>query len=281
MSSLGARRPLLERQIALRRELLRRQAKEKHCRPGGLFEFVRYFWHVLEPKTPFVDGWAIRAICEHLEAVTFGYVNRLLVNVPPGFSKSLLTNVFWPAWEMGPMNLPHLRTIAFSYASHLTERDNGKFLELLRSTEYQALYGSRFTLTQQGVEKVANDKTGWRYASSVGGVGTGERADRVVCLPYEAEVLTAYGPMRIGDIVENRLDVPIMSYDHENRTVEPQRIEQWQINSPSPLVEIVTADGHVLVCTEDHEVYVDGRGYVAAQDVQPGDEVLTWAASTE
>ena len=76
--------------------------------------------------------------------------------------------------------MPHLRTISFSYASHLTERDNGKFRDLLISREYQALYGDRFTLTATGVEKIANDKTGWRFASSALGVGTGERGDRVI-----------------------------------------------------------------------------------------------------
>jgi hypothetical protein len=73
---------------------------------GGLLAFVRYFWPVLEPGTKFRDGWALEAICEHLEAVTFGEITKLLINVPPGFMKSLLTDVFWPAWEWGPMKLP-------------------------------------------------------------------------------------------------------------------------------------------------------------------------------
>jgi hypothetical protein len=36
--------------------------------------------------------------------LTFGDIpsNRLLINVPPGFMKSLLVDVFWPAWERGP-----------------------------------------------------------------------------------------------------------------------------------------------------------------------------------
>jgi hypothetical protein len=55
---------------------------------GGLINFVRYFWHALEPRA-------------------FGDIpsNRLLMNVPPGFMKSLLTDVFWPAWEWGPCGL--------------------------------------------------------------------------------------------------------------------------------------------------------------------------------
>src|ERR1700744_5312901 len=134
-------------------EYLRRVAKdtqskrgwydENGVRQGGLIAFVRYFWKVIEPENPFVDGWPLWAMCEHLEAVTFGDITRLLINVPPGFMKSLLTDVFWPAWEWGPMNMPHMRYVAFSYSSSLTERDNGKFKDLITSPEFQLMYGDQ------------------------------------------------------------------------------------------------------------------------------------------
>lgn len=129
-----------------------------------------------------VDGWPLEAVCDHLEAVTFGELEppRLLVNVPPGFMKSLIFNCFWPAWEWGPMNLPHLRYVAFSYTATLTARDNRRFLMILESQKYQDLYGDRFKLVKVGEELVSNDKTGWKLASSVGGVGTGERGNRVL-----------------------------------------------------------------------------------------------------
>jgi len=99
----------------------RRGYYDKHgVRQGGLIAFVRYFWHVLEPETKFVDGWTMWAICEHLEAVTFGEITRLLINVPPGFCKSMLVDVFWPAWEWGPMDRAHHRFVCFSYAASLT-----------------------------------------------------------------------------------------------------------------------------------------------------------------
>jgi predicted phage terminase large subunit-like protein len=155
---------------------------------GGLLSFVRYFWHILEPGTKFRDGWALEAVCEHLEAVTFGEVTKLLINVPPGFMKSLLTDVFWPAWEWGPMEMPHVRYVAFSYSSMLTERDNIKFKDLITSPEYQELYGTLavdpkhqiVAVRAQGSRKVSNWKHGWKFATSVGGVGTGERGDRVI-----------------------------------------------------------------------------------------------------
>src|SRR4030095_3616130 len=81
------------------------EEQERQACRGGLIHFVRYFWHILEPKTRFVEGWPLEAICEHLEAVTFGEITKLLMNVPPGFMKSLLTDVLWPAWEWGPMNM--------------------------------------------------------------------------------------------------------------------------------------------------------------------------------
>src|SRR5262249_49711094 len=62
---------------------------DQGVRQGGLIAFVRHFWHVLEPETPFVDGWVLWEMCDHLEAVTFGEIHRLLMNVPPGSMKSL------------------------------------------------------------------------------------------------------------------------------------------------------------------------------------------------
>src|ERR1700687_4995880 len=63
-----------------------------------LHEFVMQAWHVLEPETPFIDGAHVHAICDHLQAITEGRIRNLIINVPPGHAKSLLTAVLWPAW---------------------------------------------------------------------------------------------------------------------------------------------------------------------------------------
>jgi predicted phage terminase large subunit-like protein len=153
---------------------------DEGVRQGGLIAFVRHFWDILEPEAIFVDGWPLWAMCEHLEAVTFGRVTRLMINVPPGFMKSLLVDVFWPAWEWGAIGRSHLRYVTFSYSASLTERDNGRFRDLITSEKYQALYGQRVEVRNKTTIKVINTRTGWKLASSVGGVGTGERGDRVI-----------------------------------------------------------------------------------------------------
>ena len=93
---------------------------------------------------------------------------------------SMLTDVFWPAWEWGPMGMPHLRYVTFSYSSSLTERDNGKFKDLICSAEYQSMYSAQVQPRQVGYTKVSNYKHGFKLASSVGGVGTGQRGDRII-----------------------------------------------------------------------------------------------------
>ena len=97
----------------------------------SLYEFVKQAWPVLEPGVTFVDGWAVRAIAEHLQAVTDGQCKRLLINVPPGMSKSMLTNVFWPAWEWGPRGLAVHRFISASYEQGLATRDMVRCRDLL------------------------------------------------------------------------------------------------------------------------------------------------------
>jgi len=199
---------------------------DEGVRQGGLICFVRYFWNVLEPETAFVDGWPLWAMCEHLEAVTRGEIKRLLINIFPGAMKSLLTDVFWPAWEWGPMGLSHYRYVTFSYSQLLTMRDNDRFRILLVSPKYQQLYGIE-TSAQWGAKaksangvamrntqiiKVMNQNTGWKLASSVGGVTLGERGDRVIIddphnmLEAESDIERAKAVRWFRESVSSRLN---------------------------------------------------------------------------
>jgi predicted phage terminase large subunit-like protein len=146
----------------------------------SLLNFVKRHWSLLEPGRELAIHWPLEAICEHLEAVTAGDIKRLLINVSPGFMKSLLCNVYWPAWEWGPKNKTSMRYVNFSYSASLTERDNRRFRDVMLSHDYGRLFGDRFALIKTGEQLISNDRTGWKLATSVGGVGTGERGDRVV-----------------------------------------------------------------------------------------------------
>ena len=161
--------------LAIEREACRR----------SLATFVRQAWHVLEPGTPYIHGWHVDAICEHLEAVTAGEINRLLINIPPGTMKSTLTSVFWPAWEW--TRAPHLRIIGASHEAGLATRDARKMRMLVTSDWYHAL--GPLSLAADQSEKVTfeNTATGFRQASAVRSM-TGKRGHRVIWDdPHSAE----------------------------------------------------------------------------------------------
>ncbi len=195
-------------------KISRLQECEKY--EGRLIDFAEYVWPVVEPVIPFIRGWAIEAISEHLEAVTDGYLKRLLINVPPGFTKSLFTDVFWPAWEWGPRNLPWLRYMCASYSNHLTERDNMRCRNIVISDRYKRLWGKRYGISNEQFTKVkfANDQTGWKLATSVSGIGTGERADRVIIddpnnpLEMESEAIRDHAIMWFTEVIPDRLNNP-------------------------------------------------------------------------
>lgn len=168
------------REVELRGERQLQSDLGERGRAGGLMRFVQYFWHVLEPNTPLVLGMPMEAICLHLEAVSRGEIKRLLINVSPGSAKSLLVNVFWPAWEWSAAGMPWLRYITFAYAAYLTERDNQRFRDIIKSPEFQELWGHVFRLTSDGQIKPSNDAKGWKFSSSMRGVGTGERGHRIL-----------------------------------------------------------------------------------------------------
>lgn len=234
----------------------------------GLMAFVRHFWPVLEPETSMVEGWAMEAICEHLEAVSYGDLTRLLINVPPGFCKSLITNVFFPAWEWSARGLPHLRYITFSYSSRLTERDNGRFRDLLMSPEFMSFYGKDFILTKSGDQKISNNKMGWKIASSVGGVGTGERADRILgddlhnVKEAESEVVRGTTTTWFRESMSNRLNDPELSAI----ILIMQRVQEDDV--PGVILSLGLPYCHLMIPMEyDPDRQIDGEGFPIATDI--------------
>jgi predicted phage terminase large subunit-like protein len=143
-----------------------------------LADFAKRAWRVLEPATPLKWGWALDAICAHLEAVTDGRINRLLMNVPPGTMKSLLTGVIWPAWEWGPRGMPQSRFLGTAHKQDLAVRDSMKCRRLIQSPWYQALWPMPLTSDQNAKTKFENHATGFREAMAFTSM-TGSRGDRV------------------------------------------------------------------------------------------------------
>jgi predicted phage terminase large subunit-like protein len=162
--------PRITRQEAAQ-ELLRRRAARRSLR-----EFVRQAWPVLEPTTQLVWGWHMDALCDHLQAVSERKIANLLVEVPPGSSKSTIASVCWPIWHW--LAHPQARFLTASYSLGLATRDAVRSRRVLDSIWYRSLSqgGFRLTSDQNTKMRYENNKTGYRLALAVG-AGTGERGE--------------------------------------------------------------------------------------------------------
>ena len=172
------RAEIARREAERARQDVERNAEAIRARCKTLAGFVREAWKILEPHTRYVHNWHIEVVCAHLEAVTAGRINRLLINDWPGSSKSILVSVLWPAWEWGPCGMRSLRYVATAHNDKPVKRDTRKCRDLMLSEWYRALW-PEVRLVRTGETSFANDATGTREGVPFGSL-TSQRGDRLI-----------------------------------------------------------------------------------------------------
>ncbi len=161
-------------------EALQEKQEQTALATESLAEFVKQAWHIMEPDTPLLWNWHLDCICAHLEAVTFGLIRRLIINVPPGHMKSLITSVFWPAWMW--LRQPGTRILCASYGLDLAIRDATKTKDLVLDPWYQDTFAPNWHIRNDSKAKqnYQNTARGSRKSMSVGSGTTGNRGHGVI-----------------------------------------------------------------------------------------------------
>lgn len=156
-----------------------RDADKVRKRCQSFAEFVRMAWKVIEPGTPLKWNWHLDAMCAHLEAISRGQLHpRLIINVPPGSSKSTIVTVLWQAYEWGPLGKRHHRFVTTSFDLVNVKRDTSKTLDVVRSRWFQQLW-PEVALKTEGVLAFSNHDTGSRLGVAFRSI-TGKRGDRLI-----------------------------------------------------------------------------------------------------
>jgi predicted phage terminase large subunit-like protein len=200
---------------------------------------------------------------------------------------SMLVDVFWPAWEWSSMKMPHLRYVAFSYTASLTERDNGKFRDLMAHDDFKLMY-PEIRLRKTGETKVTNYAHGHKLATSIGGVGTGERGDRIILddphnvKESESEVVRKETVRWFHEAMHSRLNdieksaiVIIMQRVHENDV--SGEILSKELN----YLHLMIPMRFVWDANEDGEPYPTEIGWIDPRWTEDPDECdgeLAWPA---
>jgi len=143
----------------------------------GFREFIPMAWHLACPSSEFIPGWHIDAIADHLEACYNREIKNLVINVPPGSSKSLAACVLFPAWcwTQDGINPSYGAKERFIYGAHdenLAQRDSMTTRNLIGSEWYQERWGDRveFDMNQTHTGGIFyNKQGGFRKIVTVGG----------------------------------------------------------------------------------------------------------------
>ena len=152
--------------------------RERRAYLDSLYLFVKKFWPIVEPEHVFKSNWHIRELCGLLQQFSSDESARILINVAPGTMKSLLISVFYPAWLWAKD--PSVRVLTASYSAHLTIRDNLRMRRIISSSDYQQYFHLKIVDDENQKTRYATEQGGWRVATSVGGMGTGEHPDLIV-----------------------------------------------------------------------------------------------------
>jgi len=143
-----------------------------------LAEFVRQAWPILEPSATLHWNWHLDAICAHLDAVEDGRIKRLVINIPPGTTKSTIVSKMWPAkiWT----RRPEARFLCGSYDQYLANQFSLDRRRLISSTWYQSRWPVEFVGDQNQKMWFRNTAGGEMLATSPAGTGTGQHPHFIV-----------------------------------------------------------------------------------------------------
>ena len=98
-----------------------------------------------------------------------------------------------------------------------------------------------------------------------------------VCVVGEYKISTDKGDVEISKIVNEKMDVKIKTYNHNSGKVEFKGIVEYQktpVNTGinTGILEFEVGD-RKFQCTNDHPIYIEGKGYIRADEVKEGDVV--------
>lgn len=147
---------------------------------SSFYHFLLEFWDVIITE-PIQDNWHIKYLCDELQIVGEQIIKRepklydLVINIPPGESKSTICTILFPVWLW--IKDPSLRIISGSYSSSLSIEHASKSRDVIKSDKFRMLFdGFKIRRDSDNKSFYSNDKKGERKAVSTGGAVTGSHA---------------------------------------------------------------------------------------------------------
>ena len=137
--------------------------------------FIELAFPVLHPGKKLVHApYLDRAVMEGCAA---GCYPRVIVNLPPGFMKSMLISIMYVAWRLGAD--PTAKFVCISYGDDLANKHAASTRKLMQSPVYTAIFPGTL-LDKKSEGWLGTTKGGYRYATAVGSDITGFRPTEII-----------------------------------------------------------------------------------------------------
>lgn len=243
----------------------------KYLAEQHLLSFTQQAWDKVDPAQ-YMYNWHLRLICEYLMAVSTGRIKRLVINIPPRYSKSMLVSIMWPCWEWATIN-PSQKWVFASYAAILSSYMSMKRRDLIQSEWYQSFWGDRVSLKADYNRQAdyLNNSGGMMFSTSTGGTLTGMGGN---CLLGDTLVDTDSGKLFIQTLANIPQKPKVLAFNHETGLCEYRRVIAARRVKSDRILEIKTDSGNKIRATRDHRFYVAGCGYKRAKDLRRGENLL-------
>lgn len=164
-------------------------AKEKQvlkalCKKS-YYQFFLEFWETVVPD-PLQVNWHIEYLCDELQRVGERVIQRLpkeydlVINVPPGESKSTIATVLFNAW-IWTID-PSIRILSGSYSGDLAMEHAVKTKDCIKSEKYQAVFGDTVVIRkdEDNKKKYQTTKGGVRNPFGFNGTVTGKHGHIII-----------------------------------------------------------------------------------------------------
>lgn len=147
-------------------------ARRFECEIDRLY-FARYFFKLRE-AAKFIVNPHHQLIADTLDRVYSGELNRLIITMPPGYTKTELAVINFIAGGLAANN--RSRFLHLSYSDKLAGLNSAAIRNIVRSDEYQAMWPMTPRDDSNAKSLWWNEYGGGVYATSIGGQVTGFRA---------------------------------------------------------------------------------------------------------
>lgn len=143
----------------------------------SFYHFFREFWNHIVHET-LVPNWHIKYLCDELQTVAervFAGEEKeydMVINVPPGSTKSTICSQMFPAWCWTRM--PSAKFICASYANAIALKDSIRTRDIVQSELYQRCFPDIQLREDENMKGLfVNTQKGFRYSAGIGGAVTG------------------------------------------------------------------------------------------------------------